>query len=342
MGLVGFGLGLFFGWLLHRERVSGTGTTTDLTTTALADTSARLELADRDVIDLRAQLTDAQHLLDERTATIAQLEAELMAYRERSYGEEIAAEPAGVEEVEEMDAATVEIVDAAADAATAPDTPLVASQFAVDEVDVTDEVLVVQDDVTEVELAEDVVAEEPAVEEVTGEPAEPVVAEPVEPVEEMAEEPAVEEVAEPAEPVVAEEPAEPVVAEPVEAEQPEVAEARVDDALLDDAAATGPAVASTAAAPSDDTADSEPFVPPRDAERDDLRRIRGIGPTMERLLNEQGIVTFRQLAVLSDPGIEELQRRLPGVSGRIRRGQWIQQARDLHVETHGTSPDVTG
>jgi predicted flap endonuclease-1-like 5' DNA nuclease len=325
MGLVGFGLGLFFGWLLHRERVSGTGTTTDLTTTALADTSARLELADRDVIDLRAQLTDAQHLLDERTATIAQLEAELMAYRERSYGEEIAAEPAGVEEVEEMDAATVEIVDAAADAATAPDTPLVASQFAVDEVDVTDEVLVVQDDVTEVELAEDVVAEEPAVEEVTGEPAEPVVAEPVEPVEEMAEEPAVEEVAEPA-----------------EAEQPEVAEARVDDALLDDAAATGPAVASTAAAPSDDTADSEPFVPPRDAERDDLRRIRGIGPTMERLLNEQGIVTFRQLAVLSDPGIEELQRRLPGVSGRIRRGQWIQQARDLHVETHGTSPDVTG
>jgi predicted flap endonuclease-1-like 5' DNA nuclease len=346
MGLVGFGLGLFFGWLLHRERVSGTGTTTDLTTTALADTSARLELADRDVIDLRAQLTDAQHLLDERTATIAQLEAELMAYRERSYGEEIAAEPAGVEEVEEMDAATVEIVDAAADAATAPDTPLVASQFAVDEVDVTDEVLVVQDDVTEVELAEDVVAEEPAVE---VELAEQVVAEepavevvPAEPVEEMAEEPAVEEVAEPAEPVVAEEPAEPVVAEPVEAEQPEVAEARVDDALLDDAAATGPAVASTAAAPSDDTADSEPFVPPRDAERDDLRRIRGIGPTMERLLNEQGIVTFRQLAVLSDPGIEELQRRLPGVSGRIRRGQWIQQARDLHVETHGTSPDVTG
>jgi predicted flap endonuclease-1-like 5' DNA nuclease len=138
------------------------------------------------------------------------------------------------------------------------------------------------------------------------------------------------------------EPVEPVVAEPAEAEQPEVAEARVDDALLDDAAATGPAVASTAAAPSDDTADSEPFVPPRDAERDDLRRIRGIGPTMERLLNEQGIVTFRQLAVLSDPGIEELQRRLPGVSGRIRRGQWIQQARDLHVETHGTSPDVTG
>ena len=310
MGLVGFGLGLFFGWLLHRERVSGTGTT-DRTTTALADTSARLELADRDVIDLRAQLTDAQHLLVERAATIAQLEAELMAYRDRSYDDEIVAESAAVEEVEEMDAAIVEIVDAAADAATAPDTPLVASQFAVDEADVTDEVLVVQDDVTEVELAEQVVAEEPAGEEVAEEPAEPVVAEPV-------------------------------VAEPAEAEQPEVAEARVDDALLDDAAATGPAVASTAAAPSDDTADSEPFVPPRDAERDDLRRIRGIGPTMERLLNEQGIVTFRQLAVLSDPGIEELQRRLPGVSGRIRRGQWIQQARDLHVETHGTSPDVTG
>jgi predicted flap endonuclease-1-like 5' DNA nuclease len=284
MGLVGFGLGLFFGWLLHRERVSGTGMT-DRTTTALADTSARLELADRDVIDLRAQLTDAQHLLDERAATIAQLEAELMAYRDRSYDEEIVAESAGVEEVEEMDAATVEIVDAAADAATAPDTPLVASQFGVNEADVTDEVLVVQDDVAEEPVVEEVVAEEPVVEEV------------------VAEEPVVEE----------------VVAESVE-----------------------PVVASTAAAPSDDTAGSEPFVPPPDADRDDLRRIRGIGPTMERLLNEQGIVTFRQLALLTDPGIEELQRRLPGVSGRIRRGQWIQQARDLHVETHGTDPDVTG
>src|SRR5919106_2477448 len=175
MGLVGFGLGLFFGWLLHRERVSGTGMT-DRTTTALADTSARLELADRDVIDLRAQLTDAQHLLDERAATIAQLEAELMAYRDRSYDEEIVAESAGVEEVEEMDAATVEIVDAAVDAATAPDTPLVASQFGVNEADVTDEVRVVQDDVAEEPVVEEVVAEEPVVEEVVAESVAPVVA----------------------------------------------------------------------------------------------------------------------------------------------------------------------
>jgi NADH-quinone oxidoreductase subunit E len=59
---------------------------------------------------------------------------------------------------------------------------------------------------------------------------------------------------------------------------------------------------------------------------------------MERLLNEQGIVTFRQLAVLDDAGIERLQSRLPGFTGRIRRDRWIDQARQLHTETHGDQP----
>jgi predicted flap endonuclease-1-like 5' DNA nuclease len=76
-------------------------------------------------------------------------------------------------------------------------------------------------------------------------------------------------------------------------------------------------------------------VPPPDAEPDDLRRIRGIGPAMERLLNAEGITTFRQLAVLDDAGIDELQARLPGVPGRIRRDRWVEQAQKLHVETHG-------
>lgn len=292
MGIVGFGLGLFFGWLLHRERVGhadygGVTHDSDRATTTLADTSARLELADQDVVDLRTQLTDAQHLLDERAATIAQLESELAVYRDDPYDEN-ATERADIDDVGAV-AVTDEFVDAAADAATAPDTPAV-DHFDVDETDVTDEVLVPTDDV--------VVQEEDAT---------PV------------EEPGTDE-------------------HPVEDVRPDFVDVPPDGVLVDETAAATPAAAPPVAVPSDDVAGEGPFVPPPDAEPDNLRRIRGIGPAMERLLNEQGIVTFRQLAVLNDAGIEELQGRLPGVPGRIRRDQWVPQARDLHVETHGDQP----
>jgi predicted flap endonuclease-1-like 5' DNA nuclease len=223
MGLVGFGLGLLFGWLLHRERVARVeyeGAAQDSRATAtLADTSARLELADQDMVNLRSQLTDAQHLLDERDATIAQLEAELTAYR------------AGVPE---------------------------GGEFYVDETEVTDEVVAPEPE------PEPVVAPEPG-----------------------------------PEPVVAPEP------EPVVAPEPE------------------PVV--------------EPVVEP-EPEPDNLRRIRGLGPAMERSLNEQGIVTFRQLANLDDAGIEKLEAQLPGITSRVRRNNWIEQARMLHIETHGDQP----
>jgi predicted flap endonuclease-1-like 5' DNA nuclease len=231
----------------------------DRATTALADTSSRLELADEDVIDLRSQLTDAQHLLDERAATIAQLQAELAASSGETPEELMA--PA--------DRAAIDPVDVAADAATAPDTTSPVDEFDIDETEVTDEVLAPPGHVA-----------------AAGETA-----------------------------------TEPVEAEPVAAE-----EGPVDD--------TAPA-ASAVAVPSGTVADEGPFVPPPDAQPDDLRRIRGIGPAMERLLNEQGIVTFRQLALLNDAGVAELEKRLPGVPGRVRRDRWVEQAQKLHVETHG-------
>ncbi|HSK91672.1 MAG TPA: hypothetical protein VK875_10195, partial [Euzebyales bacterium] len=74
------------------------------------------------------------------------------------------------------------------------------------------------------------------------------------------------------------------------------------------------------------------------AEPDNLRRIRGIGPAMERTLNAEGITTYRQLAVLSDAEIDALQARIPGLPGRIRRGRWVEQATELHAEVHGDRP----
>lgn len=67
---------------------------------------------------------------------------------------------------------------------------------------------------------------------------------------------------------------------------------------------------------------------------DDLKRIRGIGPKLERLLNEQGLTTFIQVSLLDDEAVEALNTRLSGCQGRIRRDNWIAQAAELHRRFH--------
>lgn len=67
-------------------------------------------------------------------------------------------------------------------------------------------------------------------------------------------------------------------------------------------------------------------------ERDDLKRIKGIGPKLERLLNENGITTFAQIAGLSETEVDALDEQLHEFRGRIRRDGWLQQARDLAGE----------
>ncbi|HUG62575.1 MAG TPA: polyhydroxyalkanoate depolymerase, partial [Methylomirabilota bacterium] len=61
---------------------------------------------------------------------------------------------------------------------------------------------------------------------------------------------------------------------------------------------------------------------------DDLKRIAGIGPKLETQLNEQGIFLFHQLAELTDAQVDELDARL-GTRGRIRRDDWVTQAKRL-------------
>lgn len=63
--------------------------------------------------------------------------------------------------------------------------------------------------------------------------------------------------------------------------------------------------------------------------RDDLQLISGIGPVMERRLNELGIGTWEQLAALDDSGTRELSERLPGLRGRVARDGWVSQAAEL-------------
>ena len=63
--------------------------------------------------------------------------------------------------------------------------------------------------------------------------------------------------------------------------------------------------------------------------RDDLKMIKGVGPAIEKTLNEMGIFNFQQIADMSDYDIDRVARRLKGFHSRIHREDWIGQARML-------------
>ncbi|WPP50388.1 helix-hairpin-helix domain-containing protein [Catalinimonas niigatensis] len=62
---------------------------------------------------------------------------------------------------------------------------------------------------------------------------------------------------------------------------------------------------------------------------DDLKKIKGIGPALEKQLNAIGIHSFQQIAQLSAKDIEKIEEQMNGFSGRIERDQWITQAKTL-------------
>ena len=63
--------------------------------------------------------------------------------------------------------------------------------------------------------------------------------------------------------------------------------------------------------------------------RDDLQQIRGVGPAIEKTLNELGIYRYQQIADMSEYDIDRVARRLKGFHSRIYREDWIGQAREL-------------
>lgn len=66
--------------------------------------------------------------------------------------------------------------------------------------------------------------------------------------------------------------------------------------------------------------------------RDDLKRIRGIGPVLERLLNDLGIHRLQQIAEFGPDDVERVQAALQDFPDRIERDHWVEQARTLISE----------
>ncbi|MEL4073375.1 hypothetical protein WKW50_24980 [Ochrobactrum sp. GPK 3] len=69
---------------------------------------------------------------------------------------------------------------------------------------------------------------------------------------------------------------------------------------------------------------TSPVVPPKD----NLRRLIGIGPTNEKLLNDAGITTYAQIAAWTADDVAAIERLL-NFGGRVERENWVEQARLL-------------
>lgn len=111
----------------------------------------------------------------------------------------------------------------------------------------------------------------------------------------------------PAEPVAAEEAAPEAPAEPVAVEEP--------------APAAEPEKA-------DDAGEVTPLFDKPEGEADDLKKISGVGPALEKKLNDLGIMQFSQIAGFSDTDIERVDAVL-NFKGRVERDNWVQQAKDF-------------
>ena len=62
---------------------------------------------------------------------------------------------------------------------------------------------------------------------------------------------------------------------------------------------------------------------------DDLTRLKGVGPKLAALLNEQGISQYAQLASLDEEGVAALDARMGNFKGRLVRDRVVEQARLL-------------
>ena len=68
---------------------------------------------------------------------------------------------------------------------------------------------------------------------------------------------------------------------------------------------------------------------PRKGGADDLKKIKGVGPKLETMLNDMGFYHFDQIANWSDAEVNWVNQNLTGFKGRVTRDDWVAQAKTL-------------
>lgn len=66
---------------------------------------------------------------------------------------------------------------------------------------------------------------------------------------------------------------------------------------------------------------------------DDLKAIRGIGPALERRLQQHGIRRYQQIANMTHEELTDISQKLAIAPTLAERDAWIQQARELQGQT---------
>ena len=64
------------------------------------------------------------------------------------------------------------------------------------------------------------------------------------------------------------------------------------------------------------------------AKKDDLKKISGVGPTIEKKLHKMGVTRYRQIANWKAADITRADDAL-NFKGRIKRENWVKQAKTL-------------
>jgi predicted flap endonuclease-1-like 5' DNA nuclease/predicted nucleic acid-binding Zn-ribbon protein len=85
----------------------------------------------------------------------------------------------------------------------------------------------------------------------------------------------------------------------------------------------------------DETVQADAIVNDHDVSEDatdDLKQIKGVGPAIEKTLNDLGIYRFNQIAEMSEYDIDRVAQRLKGFRSRIYREDWVGQARSLQYQ----------
>ncbi len=68
---------------------------------------------------------------------------------------------------------------------------------------------------------------------------------------------------------------------------------------------------------------------------DDLKKIHGVGPKLEKLLKSMDITSFRQVAGFTGEDIQYVTAALDAFPGRIERDDWMSSAAEEHMKKYG-------
>ena len=75
--------------------------------------------------------------------------------------------------------------------------------------------------------------------------------------------------------------------------------------------------------------------PSGSTQKDDLKKIHGIGPVLERALNKMGTYTYIQIAKWTPRDITRIAHKLGTLPDRIKRDNWMASAKKHHRNKYG-------